>query len=116
MSGTKDERRCPSCDGPWIDRLDFAHEGACVDGAAERRTLALDLERQGDVPHEFTRAATSAEQSAAVVLGIEPVMSAPFLHAGQPAGAATRGTVTVRLEGGERHRIRFNGRNTPAAA
>jgi len=111
-----DERRCSTCGGMWIDRLDFAHEGTCLDGDTERRTLALDLERQADQPHEFTRAATSAEQSAAEVLGIYLVMAAPFLQPGQSASAATQGTVTVRLQDGERHRIRFNGRNIPAAA
>ena len=110
------ERRCSICGGTWIDRLDFAHQANCSDGDAERRTLALDLERQAEDPHEFTRTATAAEQNAAAVLGIYLVMAAPFQQPGQPASTATGGTVTVRLQDGERHRIRFNGRNIPAAA
>ena len=111
-----DERRCSTCGGTWIDRLDFAHDANCPDGAAERRTLALDLEREEGLLHEFTRAATSAEQSAADVLGIHLVGAVMFLQPGEPAGKATRGTVTVLLENGSRHRIRFNGRNIPTAA
>jgi endonuclease YncB( thermonuclease family) len=111
-----DERRCSTCGGTWIDRLDFAHEDTCSDGDAERRTLALDLERQAEDAHEFTRTATAAEQSAAVVLGMHLVMAAPFQQPGQPASTSTGGTVTVRVQDGERHRIRFNGRDIPAAA
>ena len=110
------ERRCSTCGGAWIDQLDFAHEATCADGDAERRTLALDLERHAGDTHEFTRTATAAEQNAAAVLGIYLVMAAPFQQPGQPASTATGGTVTVRLQDGERHRIRFNGRNIPAAA
>ena len=111
-----DERRCSTCGGTWIDRLDFAHEVTCPDGDAERRTLALYLERQAEDIHVFTRTATAAEQSAAVVLGMHLVMAAPFQQPGHPASTATGGTVTVRLQDGQRHRIRFNGRNIPAAA
>ena len=111
-----DDRRCSTWGGAWINQLDFAHEAACSDGEAEGRTLALDLERRSGVSHEFTRAATAAEQNAADVLGIYLVMAAPFQQPGQPASTATGGTVTVRLQDGQRHRIRFNGRNIPAAA
>ena len=110
------ERRCSTCGGAWIDRLDFAHEATCSDGDAERRTLALDLERRSEVSQEFTRTATAAEQNAAEVLGMHLVMAALFQQPGQPASTATGGTVTVRLEDGRRQRIRFNGRNIPAAA
>jgi hypothetical protein len=110
------ERRCSTCGGAWIDQLDFAHEATCSDGEAERRTLALDLERRSGASHEFTRTATAAEQNAAVVLGMHLVMAAPFQQPGQSASSAAGGTVTVRLEDGERHRIRFNGRNIPTAA
>jgi endonuclease YncB( thermonuclease family) len=44
------------------------------------------------------------------------VMAAPFQQPGQPASTSTGGTVTVRVQDGERHRIRFNGRDIPAAA
>ena len=111
-----DERRCSTCGGAWIDQLDFAHEATCSDGEAERRTLALDLERQSEASHEFTRTATAAEQNAAEVLGFYLGMAAPFQQPGHPASTATGGTVTVRLQDGQRHRIRFNGRNIPAAA
>jgi hypothetical protein len=109
-------RRCSACGGAWIDRLDFAHEPTCPDGGAERRTLALDLERLDGVPHEFTRTATAAEQRAAEALGIYVTGAVMFQQPGEPTGTATRSTVTVRLQDDTRHRIRFNGRDIPAAA
>ena len=111
-----EERRCSACGGAWIDRLDFAHEPTCLDEGAERRTLALDLERMDGVAHEFTRAATAAEQRAAEALGIYITGTVMFQQPGEPTGTATRSTVTVRLQDDTRHRIRFNGRNIPAAA
>jgi hypothetical protein len=113
---TDDERRCSTCGGAWIDRLDFAHEPACLDGGSERRTLALDLEHLDGAPHEFTRAATAAEQRAAEALGIYVTGAVMFQQPGESTGMATRSTVTVLLRADGRHRIRFNGRNTPAAA
>ena len=111
-----EQRRCSACGGAWIDRLDFAHEPGCLDGGAERRTLALDLERLAGAPHEFTRAATSAEQRAAEALGIYVTGTVMFQQPGESADTATGSTVTVRLQDDGRHRIRFNGRNIPAAA
>jgi hypothetical protein len=112
-----EERRCSTCGGVWIDRLDFAHELTCLDGGAEQRTLALDLEHRDGAPHEFTRAATAAEQRAAEALGIYVTGAVMFQQPGESADTATGSTVTVLLQAdGGRHRIRFNGRNTPAAA